>query len=433
MVVEADSVRAASLRLTYRVTLTLGLCGIGALVDGFDTQAMGVAGPPVIREFALTAAVAGWLFSGGTLGQTIGSTLGGRLADRMGRKWALIASLLLIGVCSLATVVSTTVAGLFITRILAGLGLGSAIPNFITLASESVAPARRHRWVSWLMAGFPIGGTLASVTSLGNGIGWGWRTIFVIGGVAPLAAGLAAIWAIREPEPASSEIAAGALPSTVLAVSPPPVKPPSRPAPARQPDSLARVLFGAGRARATLLLWVAFFFTQLILLLMLNWLPSLVVRSGFSDTQASGIQIVFGVCGIFGSYVVGTLQSGTWRRTGVAVTYLAIAAALAAAGVARHLYAPVLLAAAAAGVFIVGAQLALYALAPLYYARPIRASGVGGAIAIGRLGSVVGPLFAGLLLAGGGSSSTVLLGIEPFVLIGGVAAFALCWCARVRD
>jgi AAHS family 3-hydroxyphenylpropionic acid transporter len=86
-----------------------------------------------------------------------------------------------------------------------------------------------------------------------------------------------------------------------------------------------------------------------------------------------------------------------------------------------------------AGVFIVGAQLILFALAPLYYPRAIRGTGVGASVSVGRLGSVVGPLFAGALLAGGGGSATVLLGILPFVAIGGAAAFALAFRKPCND
>jgi MFS family permease len=80
-----------------------------------------------------------------------------------------------------------------------------------------------------------------------------------------------------------------------------------------------------------------------------------------------------------------------------------------------------------AGVFIVGVQLILFALALLYYGRPIRCTGVGASVEIGRLGSVVGPLFASAPLAGGAGSASVLIGILPFVLLGGSAALALTW------
>jgi AAHS family 3-hydroxyphenylpropionic acid transporter len=86
---------------------------------------------------------------------------------------------------------------------------------------------------------------------------------------------------------------------------------------------------------------------------------------------------------------------------------------------------------AVAGIFTIGAQLILFALAPLYYPPLIRGTGVGAAVAVGRLGSVVGPLYGGALLAAGGGSAAVLFGIVPFVIIGGAAAVALTWRPQV--
>jgi AAHS family 3-hydroxyphenylpropionic acid transporter len=104
-----------------------------------------------------------------------------------------------------------------------------------------------------------------------------------------------------------------------------------------------------------------------------------------------------------------------------------MAVALAAVASVGRIFILAALACAFAGVFIVGAQLILFALAPLYYRTAIRGTGVGAAVAVGRLGSVVGPLFAGGLLAGGSSSAAVLLAIVPFVVVGGGAALALTW------
>jgi AAHS family 3-hydroxyphenylpropionic acid transporter len=102
-----------------------------------------------------------------------------------------------------------------------------------------------------------------------------------------------------------------------------------------------------------------------------------------------------------------------------------MAAALAGVSAVGAEFAIAAVACALAGAFIIGAQLILFALAPLYYEFSIRGTGVGAAVAMGRLGSVVGPLIAGGLLAHGGGSATVLLASVPFVIVGGSAAFAL--------
>jgi MFS transporter, AAHS family, 3-hydroxyphenylpropionic acid transporter len=383
---------------------TLVLCALAALLEGFDTQSMGVAAPRVIAEFDLTSTQAAIIFSSTTFGLFVGAAFGGRMADHVGRKRALLASLLLFGLFSLLTSLALGAPSLFAARLLTGLGLGGAMPNFISVASESTQEHRRVSVVTLIMAAMPLGGAMAALVALGAGLGWNWRTIFYFGGSAPLL--LAVLMAVLLPDPRHD------------AANSAPMSP-------RRIDGIAAALFGADRAATTLLLWAGFFFTQLVLLLMLNWLPTLVVGLGFSRTQASWAAVCFNLGGCLGAGSLGWLHAGAHRRRWVVITYGGMALALAALASVGPGFVAVAFAGAIAGVFIIGAQLILFALAPVYYAAAIRGTGVGAAVAIGRLGSVVGPLIAGVLLAGGGGSTTVLLGIVPFVLVGGAAAFAL--------
>ena len=391
--------------------LALALCAGAALVEGFDTQSMGVAAPRVIAQFGLSAATAGVIFSAATVGLFIGAAIGGRMADLFGRKRVLIVSLLLFGLFSLITTLAMGPKSLFVARVMTGLGLGGAMPNFISLASESTRANRRVSTVTLVMAGMPLGGALSGLVALGAQLGWTWRSIFYIGGTAPIVLALAMMrWLPRARD----------------------VESPLRSSAARV-ESVSSVLFGSDRAPTTLLLWGGFFFTQLVLLLMLNWLPSLVIGLGYSHAQASWASVCFNVGGGVGATILGYLHAGNHRRAWMFITYMGMAAALAAVASVGHNFAIAALACALSGVFIVGAQLILFALAPLYYEKPIRGTGVGAAVAIGRAGSIVGPLFAGSLLASGGSSSAVLLAIVPFVALGGSAAVALTWRKPASD
>jgi len=393
-------------RHAMRANVTLLLCAAAALVEGFDTQSMGVAAPRVIAEFGLSTAQAAIVFSSATFGLFLGAGIGGRFADIMGRKRTLIASLLLFGLCSLLTTMAGGAASLMAARLLTGLGLGGAMPNFISLASESTQAHQRISVVTLIMAAMPFGGALAGLVSVGAQLGLGWRSIFFIGGSTPIFIAILMIYLLPR-----SRQSSGAAP----------------PADAPPIESVVSSLFGSNRAPATLLLWVAFFFTQLVLLLMLNWLPSLVGGLGFNRTQASWTSVCFNLGGSMGAGFLGRLHAGERRRRWVLMTYFGMAAALAAVSAVGRSFALAALACALAGVFIVGAQLVLFALAPLYYRTEIRGTGVGAAVAVGRLGSVVGPLFAGGLLAGGSGSAAVLLAVVPFVVVGGGAAFALTW------
>jgi AAHS family 3-hydroxyphenylpropionic acid transporter len=393
-------------------TRTLWLCTAAALLEGFDNQSIGVAAPRLIAEFHLSAAQSGVIFSSSTIGLFFGALIGGRVADHIGRKRTLTASLLLFGLCSLLTAAASTIDWLFAARLLTGIGLGGAMPNFISLASESTHAERRVSAVTLVMAGMPFGGALAGLMALGAQWGWGWRSIFVAGGATPILLSLLMGILLPGRSAQTANVDAGVSSSV-------------EPVPA--------ALFGSGRAWTTVLLWAAFFFTQLVLLLMLNWLPSLIVGLGYTRTQASWASICFNLSGSGGAGVLGLLHAGTRRRLWVAVTYAGMAAALAAVASVGANFQLIALACSAAGMFIVGAQLTLFALAPLYYHAGIRGTGVGAAVAAGRLGSIVGPLFAGGLLASGGGSAAVLLAIVPFVAVGGGAAFALTWCKQTLD
>ena len=146
--------------------------------------------------------------------------------------------------------------------------------------------------------------------------------------------------------------------------------------------------------------------------------------------------IVFNLAGSGGAVFLGRLHAGNRRRQWVLMTYggisLALAALAAVASFGRG-FSIALLACALAGAFIIGAQLILYALAPLYYRHTGRATGVGVAVAIGRSGAVVGPLFAAALLASGSAGAAVLAGAIPFVVVAGAAALALTWQPQSVD
>jgi MFS transporter, AAHS family, 3-hydroxyphenylpropionic acid transporter len=391
--------------LPPQARMTLALCAAAALFEGFDNQSMGVAAPRVVAEFALSTTQATFIFSAATFGLFLGAGIGGRLADYLGRKRTLVATLLLFGLCSLLTAFAIGPRTLLTMRFLTGLGLGGAMPNFIALSSESAPADRRISVVTLIMAAMPFGGALAAAASLAGQLGWSWRAIFYIGGIVPIVTAVLMMRLLPDPRKG-----AAALPS----------------APA-QIESLASTLFNRDRAATTGLLWTGFFFTQLVLYLMLNWLPSLVVGLGFTRGQASWTSVCFNLGGAAGAGFLGKLHAGDHRRQWVLVTYAGMAAALTAVAAINKVFVVAVLACAFAGVFIIGAQLILFALAPLYYGRAVRGTGVGAAVAIGRLGTVVGPIFAGVLLAGGGSSAAVLLAIVPFVLFGGSAAFALTW------
>ena len=391
-IVEAAGVARTT---SSRAWLTVSLCCLAAMAEGFDIQSMGVAAPGMAPALHLTRDQLGPAFSASTVGLLFGAILIGALADRIGRKWALIGSLAVFGAFSLATPYAPDLTSLLVIRLLAGLGLGGAMPNFVALAGESVSDRRRAQFVAISGAAMPLGGAVAAAVAGALP----WRAVFQVGGGWPLA--LAAVMALALPESAKF-VAARA---SAVRTNP------------------FEALFGGGRAISSLLLWTAAFCALLVLFLMLNWLPLLLAAKGVRKPDAAIVQLLFNLGGAAGALAVAWLFYGRRRAATMAVWFGGMAVSVALLAVCPPTLALSAIAGLAAGAFVSSTPTALYALASDFYAVEIRATGLGGVIGVGRIGGILGPLLAGALLAGGKDTTGVLMALPPFILAGALATF----------
>ncbi|HCT7130122.1 TPA: MFS transporter [Klebsiella pneumoniae] len=185
-----------------------------------------------------------------------------------------------------------------------------------------------------------------------------------------------------------------------------------------------RTLFAPGQAAATLLLWLGYFFTLLVVYMLINWLPMLLVGQGFRASQAAGVMFSLQIGAACGTLLLGALMDKLTPLRMSLLIYSGILASLLALGSASSLTG-MLLAGFVAGLFATGGQSVLYALAPLFYPAAIRATGVGTAVAVGRLGAMSGPLLAGKMLALGTGAVGVMAASAPGIVLAGVAVFWL--------
>jgi AAHS family 3-hydroxyphenylpropionic acid transporter len=385
--------------------LTVLLCFLAALCEGIDLQTAGVAAAGISQQFHPDSQTLAYFFSAGTFGLFIGAIVGGRLADYVGRKRVLVASIVLFGLCSLATPLSPDVAALTLARFLTGLGLGGALPNLISIGSEGAPEARRNAYVTMIYSGTPLGGAVASLASLLTPAEhWSW--IFIVGGIVPLIVA-PLIGAFLEESQAfnrlKKETDAGA----------------ARPG-----------LFGflaEGRAPRTLLLWVSFFLALLTLYLLLNWLPTLLASSGFGKSQVGVAMIGFNFGGFLAALYIGTHLESRLRHRGVLIAFIGMPLLLLLLAHSTGRGWEVALLIAALGAAVLASQAILYAHAPLCYPARVRGTGMGFAVAMGRIGSIVGPLLGGSLVGSGRTPAGVLTGLLPVVCVGSLCAIVLAW------
>jgi len=186
-------------------------------------------------------------------------------------------------------------------------------------------------------------------------------------------------------------------------------------------------VIGEGRAGRTALLWVSFFLALMTLYLLLNWLPTLLVSSGLSKSQSAAAMIAFNIGGCLGAVAMGAHLETRRRQRSVLFAFVGLPLLLLLLAVAPRQPALVVAVVFVLGAAVLAAQSTLYAYAPLCYPTRIRGAGVGFAVAAGRFGSMVGPLLGGLLVVGGMSTSHVLTGILPVVVVGSICAVLLAW------
>ena len=387
------------MRYRGQVAITLALCFAIAIFEGFDLQSMGVAAPRMRAEFGLNNAQMAWAFSAATLGTLPGALLGGRFADKIGRKSVLIFSILLFGIMSVLTAFASDYSLLLLIRFLTGLGMGGALPMMITLASEAVSEQYKGTAVSVMYSGIPFGGMLTSFVAMALAGDSEWRHIFYIGGLAPIFL----IPLLMKILPESNAYINKSNKTTV---------------------PYFEVLFAKERRFSTIQIWVSFFCTLVVLYFLLNWLPLLMGAQGLSKVEANYVQIGYNVGGIIGSIMMGVMLDRLRMSFVVKLIYAGILFSLCCLAISPSV-GLLALSAVGCGVFIVGGQSALYGLAAMFYPTEMRGTGVGAAVAIGRLGSFAGPLLAGLLLSFGSSSTMVIGSSIPMILIAAISALLL--------
>ena len=401
----------------------IGLCALIALLDGFDTQAVGFVAPVMAAEWNVSVALFGPIFALGLLGGLFGAIGCGVAADRMGRRVILLITLAVFALGSMLTAFATTMPQLAAIRFLTSIGLGGALPSVIALASEYAPPRLRRTLVTLMFCGFPLGAALGALTSAQLIARFGWESVFVAGGIAPLLVFPVVYFGLPESIAwlaSNGRHDAAARLSTRIGVALE-----MRPATA-EPGHRANPLelFRGGRAFGSLLLGLLFFTSLLLVYLLVSWIPSIAVGSGYSLREGVIAAAIVNFTAILGSLIISYASD----RRGIGIIAAAYFAGAVGLGILIAISAPgegLFLYCIIAGFFCTGAQLCVTAIPSTFYPVDIRSTGIGWCMGIGRIGAIAGPLF-GSLLVGGDSAVTL------FVIVGGLSAAAGLLISAVR-
>lgn len=410
--------------------LALTLCGLVAILDGFDTQAIAFVAPVMAREWSMDVAAFGPIFGAGLLGLMVGALVMGPIADRIGRRWAVLLSTAIFGVFALLTAATHDFAGLFAYRFLTGIGLGGAMPNIIALASEYSPRRNRATLVTLMFCGFPLGAVLGGLVSANLLSAFGWPSVFVLGGVLPLL--LLPVLYVLLPESIRFLVSQHTASATVAALLGRIDRRTSYASTDRfvigepvLPGLPVSHLFTESRAAGTLLLWTVFFSNLLILYFLINWLPSVLQQAGLPIERAIIGTVLLNAGGIAGGLVLGRIIDHRGPFGVLTIAYAVAALFVAAIGLFGSPVGLIMAIITLAGFFVIGAQFCMNVLAASYYPTAIRSTGVGWALGIGRIGSIVGPVLGGIVLSLGWNTAELFLATAAPALVASMAVFVL--------
>lgn len=412
------------------------VCFLIVFVDGIDTAAMGFIAPALAQDWGIDRSLLGPVMSAALGGMIIGALVSGPTADRYGRKVVLALAMLIFGGFTLASAYATDLNSLVVLRFLTGIGLGAAMPNAATLFSEYCPGRSRSLLVTCMFCGYNLGMATGGFISSWLIPTFGWHSLFLVGGWAPLI--LMVVVILFLPESYRFLIVKGRDSAKVHAIlkriAPSKVQDnsifhvPEEQVTAGAKKNVFALLFSKNLAKGTVLLWVTYFMGLIVIYLLTSWLPTLMRESGATMERAAFIGGLFQFGGVLSALFIGWSMDRFNPNRVIACCYFA--AGILAFSVGQSLSSPTLLAilVLCAGAAVNGAQSAMPALSARFYPTQCRATGIAWMSGIGRFGAVFGAWIGAVLLGNDWSFSSIL---SLLMIPATVAAIAILIKSRV--
>jgi AAHS family 4-hydroxybenzoate transporter-like MFS transporter len=389
----------------------VALTALSVVIDGVDSQLLGIAIPSMMKDWGVTRAAFAPILAAGFVGMMVGGAIAGIVGDRLGRRFALIASVLLFGVMTVGASMVNGLLALGVLRFFIGIGLQGASPNAAALVSEYVPLKHRAFAITATIVCIPLGAMVAGLIAIPVLPTLGWRVLFVIGGLISIAVSVCLMrflpesprFLARRPQ-RWPELARVLDRIGYRSVAGAQFVDRAEPTTSRAPLS---AIFSS--PADTVALWSAFFFCLLAVYSGFNWIPSMLTGAGLDATVANTGISAYNLGGVIGAITGGLAIARFGSKPsmlGMCAGAMAAALVMSAMTIAASSNTlPIIALLAIIGAFINAAQVTMYALAAHIYPSAIRATGVGTATSVGRLGAILSTYAGAWALELGGNQS----------------------------
>jgi MFS transporter, AAHS family, 4-hydroxybenzoate transporter len=382
---------------------TILICFLMNMLDGMDVMVVSYAAPNISKDWLVRPQSLGIVFSAGLLGMSIGAMFLAPRADKIGRKSMILICNLLMGVSVFATSWANSVEMLTFFRVISGMGIGGMLASTATLTAENAPINSKDFWVSFVMAGYPIGAVLSGLAAASIIPLYGWQSMFQVAGITSFITLPIVYFFLKES-------------TDFLDKS------------ERKKSPVVSELLTNNYKNATIGLWIAIFMAFATLYFLTTWIPKLASATGLSVELAIYAGTVFNL-GAFCGIVSQGYFSGKFGLQKTIFSYLIFT------GVAMLIFGffkgtiLVLVLFGLIGFGIQGGFVGMYSLAARIYPTEIRATGVGWAVGAGRIGAIIGPLLGGIMIGFGFSMATNFIVFALPAIISGIAILIL----KIKD
>jgi benzoate transport len=376
------------------------------MVDGYDLLALAQAAPVLTREWNLRPDELGELLSYSLAGMAIGALGVSPIADTKGRRPAILFCLILMSLGMFGGAMSQGYWGMAAARLLTGIGIGGMTSTAGAVAMEYASDKRREFAPSFVASAYPVGTILGGFVAIAVLDEFGWRGIFWVGGcLSALLFPIAWLWLPESLEFLLSRQPRGALEKTnkvLRRLQLPPLEAlPPMTVSANDGMASIREIFAREHRWEMLRLCIAHPLNMFSFYFIINWAVKWVTELGLSTAAGIGYSIYVSIGGIFGGLFAGWIAGRVGVKRLTVITLFGMAAMIILFGLL-----PANLPLLVGNAVLLGAMLFASACGcwlSIAYAFPpqLRATGLGIATTVGRIGSIFGPLTAGYLLVAG--------------------------------
>ena len=382
-----------------------------------DVLVISYTAPSIVSFWDISPETLGVVFSSGLFGMAIGALFLAPYADKLGRKKIILISSIIISLGVFLTAFSKNIIHLTFLRFISGIGIGTMLASTVSLVSEYTSNRSKDFWISFILAGYPVGAVLAGYLSNTILLKYSWQYVYIVFGSFSLLLIPVVYYFLYE--------------SLEFLIKSQPVNAISRinrifdklkianikalPAYKKNNNQIAiNELLNKKYMAPTLKLWIAFFSAFVCLYYLISWIPKLVTDMGLSMELGIYSGIIFNVGAFLGIITQGYLSSkfGLKRVVSTFMILTCVLMTLIRYFIDSDL---MLFIFGVMGFTIQGGFVGLYAFAARIYPIEFRTTGIGWGIGLGRFGAVISPLIGGYLIGAGLSIS------QSFMIFGAVA------------